>query len=237
MEKIIPTCKDNGEVLDYLKKLLKPGTTQTKARKRKNNELSWGNNSPVTHSSTPWAKMILKSLSLREIQEMEPLNENCCVHGYYSFHRMISKEESTPSNSSYGIIGPNLVRLLLSTSPVVSTLAFLLRSNYRAGTNSYEKRYADAKPESISMNTVVGRKSSNRAQSNNATINVVSKPAKRFDRSSLGYVYYAQYNLGRLYEKGEGTIKDLTRETGTTRSLRLAFKWYREAVDIASQIK
>ncbi|CAI2188279.1 4803_t:CDS:2 [Funneliformis geosporum] len=87
---------------------------------------------------------------------------------------MISKEESTPSNSSYGIIGPNFARLLLSTSPVVSTLAW----QYSSTGNKAKK------PEFISMNTAVttvARMSSNRAQSNNATINVVSKPAKRFD--------------------------------------------------------
>ncbi|CAI2199859.1 15557_t:CDS:2 [Funneliformis geosporum] len=94
--------------------------------------------SPVTHSSTPWAKMILKSSSLREIQEMEPPNESCCVYGYYSFHRMISKEKSTPSNSSYEIIGPNFARLLLSTSPVVSTLAWKF-NNSAPKKNALEK--------------------------------------------------------------------------------------------------
>ncbi|CAI2164126.1 15089_t:CDS:2 [Funneliformis geosporum] len=138
---------------------------------------------------------------------------------------MISKEESTPSNSSYGIIGPNFARLLLSTSPV--------------------------KPEFISMNTAVttvARMSSNRAQSNNATINVVSKPAKRFDwdmvlllidyanSSTLGDQRFADEFIKRRKADASGFAVN----RGTTRSLRLAFKWYREAVEqgyIASQIK
>ncbi|CAI2184636.1 1633_t:CDS:10 [Funneliformis geosporum] len=102
-------------------------------------------------------KMILKSPSLREIQEMEA--------------------QSTPSNSSWGIIGPNL-RLekfrkkeegAMKNVTVWDTLC---------------KYSSSTKPESISMNTAwttVTSKSSNRViiQPNNATINVMAKAAEK----------------------------------------------------------
>ncbi|CAI2186729.1 10898_t:CDS:2 [Funneliformis geosporum] len=101
--------------------------------------------------------MILKSPSLREIQEMEA--------------------QSTPSNSSWGIIGPNL-RLekfrkkeegAMKNVTVWDTLC---------------KYSSSTKPESISMNTAwttVTSKSSNRViiQPNNATINVMAKAAEK----------------------------------------------------------
>ncbi|CAI2175196.1 14574_t:CDS:2 [Funneliformis geosporum] len=52
-----------------LKPLLRE--TQAEEQRKKNDGLSWGNNSLFTPSSAPWANMVLKSPSLREIQEME----------------------------------------------------------------------------------------------------------------------------------------------------------------------
>ncbi|CAI2169903.1 14834_t:CDS:10 [Funneliformis geosporum] len=102
----------------------------------KNNGLTWGNNSPVTPSSAPWAKdddhSTHKTPSLREIQEMEARKsaERKAAASTVTTHStvMISKEESTPSNSSWGIIGQNSSNTSssssLSTSPVVTTLAW-----------------------------------------------------------------------------------------------------------------
>ena len=99
----------------------------------KNNSTAWGNNSSITPSSpAPWAKdedhTTHKTPSLREIQEMEARKaaERKAVTTQSTV--VVSKEESTPSNSSWGVIGPNSSNTSnsssLSTSPVVTTPAW-----------------------------------------------------------------------------------------------------------------
>ncbi|CAG8516527.1 1684_t:CDS:10, partial [Funneliformis caledonium] len=98
------------------------------------NGLSWGNNSPVTPSSAPWAKdddhSTHKTPSLREIQEMEARKAAERKAAAVTTHSTVmnSKEEITPSNSTWGIIGQNSSNTSssssLSTSPVVTTLAW-----------------------------------------------------------------------------------------------------------------
>src|ERR1051325_3173337 len=92
----------------------------------KNNNNAWGNNNSVTPSSpAPWAKdedhTTHKTPSLREIQEMESRKAAERKTAITQSNVIISKEESTPSNSSWGIIGPNSSNTSnsssLSTSP------------------------------------------------------------------------------------------------------------------------
>ncbi|CAG8570826.1 10207_t:CDS:2 [Rhizophagus irregularis] len=167
---------------------------------QKINSAAWGNNNSITPSSpAPWAKdedhTAHKTPSLREIQEMEARKaaERKAVSTVTAQATvMVTKEESTPSNSSWGIIGQNSSSTSnsssLSTSPVVTTPATSV-------TNSMGKRYADTvatgsggpgtkKIGSTSMNaawTTVASKSNNRSttaispQSNiGTTVNVLS---------------------------------------------------------------
>ncbi|CAB4376083.1 unnamed protein product [Rhizophagus irregularis] len=103
---------------------------------QKINSAAWGNNNSITPSSpAPWAKdedhTAHKTPSLREIQEMEARKaaERKAVSTVTAQATvMVTKEESTPSNSSWGIIGQNSSSTSnsssLSTSPVVTTPAW-----------------------------------------------------------------------------------------------------------------
>ncbi len=118
--------------------IVQPTSNQTIVKtpqSQKNNGLTWGNNTPVTPSSAPWAKdddhNTHKTPSLREIQEMEArkaAERKAASTVATQSTVIISKEESTPPNPSWGIIGPNSSNTSssssLSTSPVVTTLAW-----------------------------------------------------------------------------------------------------------------
>lgn len=103
---------------------------------QKINSAAWGNNNSITPSSpAPWAKdedhTAHKTPSLREIQEMEArkaAERKAASTVTAQATVMVTKEESTPSNSSWGIIGQNSSSTSnsssLSTSPVVTTPAW-----------------------------------------------------------------------------------------------------------------